>query len=158
DHAEARARDAEAHDAALAELRRELASRGAQHHTELDALHGELEELAAQHEHAKGQLVEVHRRDVDERAEAHAAELAQAEEEHHKMIADLQRAAVEARAGAERVAAQQRGELEQRLEAAARDASDHRTALLGAKRALDEAAARHKAEREAAERASTKAL
>ncbi len=158
EHAAARARDAEDHDAALAAHRAELEQQAAQHAGKLAAMRGEIADLIEQHENAARQLAEQHRRDVAELAQAQAAELAQTDEDHQRAIEELQRAAAETRAGAERVAAQQRAELEQHIESAARDAAEHRTALLGAKRAIEEAAARHQAEREAAERDAAKLL
>jgi CheY-like chemotaxis protein len=149
--AEAAAAHDEAHAAlsALSTLRTELEHQTAHHGQALDATRKELEELIEHHEHAKGMLVEQQR---------HAAELAQAHDDKQRVIEGLQHAVAEARAAAERAAAQHRAAVEEHAELAAREAAEHRTALAGAKRAMDEAAARHQAERAAAERAAAEAL
>ncbi|HEX2686895.1 MAG TPA: response regulator [Kofleriaceae bacterium] len=156
DHAAARALDAAAHQEALAtiaELESEL-ERQTKHHGEtLAGARKQLDDLVEQHEHAKATLIDQHRYALDELAQRHAAERAQANEDQQRVIEGLEHAVTEARA-----AALHQSELSAHAERAERAATEHRTQLLAAKRALDEAIARHRSEREAAEREAAKAL
>jgi len=154
EHAAAYAEEAAAHDAALEAIKAELAHQAAHHGGALDVARQELEDLTEQHEHARGALVEQHRRVTDELAQRHADELARALDDKQRTIEGLQHAVAEARA----VAEQHRAALEDHAAHAEREAAEHRTALIGTRRAMEEAAAHKDAEREAAERAAAKAL
>jgi len=156
--AEARQDEAIAHTAALAELKVELDRQAATHGSKLDGARKELDEVIALHENAKSQLLEDQQRVAAQQATAHADELAKLAQDKQRAIDDIQRTQAEHRSALERVAVQHREELAQQKELADREVAEYRTALLAAKRTMEETAARHQAEREASDQAHAQAL
>ncbi|MEP6864699.1 MAG: response regulator [Deltaproteobacteria bacterium] len=129
----------------------ELERTRADHAREVDEAHRAAEAAAAQHEASRGELHEQHR-----------AMIAELEAKHEQAVAQLSEAARRAadshRAGLADAVSAHAAELQQVAESAGREVAEHKAAAAAARRAAEDAAARHAAEREEAAKAHAQQL
>jgi DNA-binding response OmpR family regulator len=149
---------AAAHVAKLADVQSDLERARAGHDVKLDVAKKQLDDTIAQHEIARGELVEQHRAALAEQAVKHEQALAKAAAEREQVAEVAQRAENKHRTAVAELQSAHAAELQQVSESAAREVAEHKGAVAAAKRGVEEAIARATAEKGDAAKAHAQVL